>query len=73
MFWGVKQKLSSIQYLILPVSFIIASMYSWWSNGIVNSVDIFGSTWCFMAVGFGIVSVYPLFVFVFAKDVVGYI
>jgi hypothetical protein len=46
-----------VRNLILPVSFIIASIYSLYMNGVVHSADIFGSVWCFMAVGFGIVSI----------------
>ena len=43
---------------ILPVSFIIAHFYSLMNtNNTIDSWDIFGSTWCFMAVAFGIVSV----------------
>jgi len=55
---GIKNKdKSSLKFWILPITFIIAIIYSLIKNGILNSIDIFGSTWCFMAVGFGIVSV----------------
>uniref|UniRef100_A0A6C0H5Q8 Uncharacterized protein n=1 Tax=viral metagenome TaxID=1070528 RepID=A0A6C0H5Q8_9ZZZZ len=55
--WGIKYP---FRFWILPISFIIASIYCWIVNGVFNSIDIFGSVWCFMAVGFGIVSILHL-------------
>jgi len=47
-----------VRYSILPFTFAIAILYSLVKEGnhIVDSADIFGSTWCFMAVAFGVVS-----------------
>ena len=46
-----------VRYSILPVSFVIALLYSATKIGsMTDSADIFGSTWCFMAVAFGVVS-----------------
>jgi hypothetical protein len=46
-----------VRYSILPVSFVIALLYSHTKTGsIIDSTDTFSSTWCFMAVAFGIVS-----------------
>jgi len=46
-----------LRYSILPVSFFIALLYSYvQTENIIDSADIFGSTWCFMAVAFGVVS-----------------
>lgn len=44
-----------IRYLFLPITFLIAFLYSIYYEGI-SYADIFGSFWCFIAVGFGIVS-----------------
>lgn len=46
-----------LRYTILPVSIIFTFLYSYTKTGsIIDSADIFGSTWCFMAVAFGVVS-----------------
>ena len=47
-----------VRYSILPVSLIIAIFYSLMNtNKTIDTWDIFGSTWCFMAVAFGMVSI----------------
>lgn len=44
-----------IRYTLLPFTFLIAHLYAFFYKGL-QSTDIFGSTWCFMAVAFGVVS-----------------
>ena len=44
-----------IRYSLLTFTFLIAVLYAFITNG-KNLVDIFGSTWCFLAVAFGVVS-----------------
>lgn len=44
-----------LRYSILTFTFNIAILYSFLTKG-TKLVDIFGTTWCFMAVAFGIIS-----------------
>lgn len=44
-----------IRHLFLPISYLFAILYAVYYEG-KNYMDIFGSFWCFSAVGFGIVS-----------------
>ena len=45
-----------LRYSLLSFTFIAAALYAFLTNG-KNVTDIFGSTWCFLAVAFGVVSV----------------
>lgn len=38
-----------VRYAVLPVSLLIAVLYAW----LVSSKNVFGSTWCFLALLFG--------------------
>lgn len=44
-----------IRYTLLPFTLMISLLYVFITNG-KNLADTFGSTWCFLAVAFGIVS-----------------
>lgn len=44
-----------LRYSLLPFTFMISLLYLFITNG-KNIADTFGSTWCFLAVAFGIVS-----------------
>ena len=46
-----------LRYSLLSFTFMAAALYAFLTNG-KNVVDIFGSTWCFLAVAFGLVSVF---------------
>jgi hypothetical protein len=48
-----------LRYSLLSFTFIVAALYAFLTNG-KNVVDIFGTTWCFLAVAFGVVSVLHL-------------
>jgi hypothetical protein len=54
-------KFFPVRSIVLPVTFIAATIYSLIYGNKESSIgilsDIFDSTWCFLAVGFGIVSV----------------
>ena len=44
-----------LRYSLLSYTFIVAALYAFLTNG-KNLVDIFGTSWCFIAVAFGLVS-----------------
>jgi len=48
-----------LRYSLLSFTFIIAALYAFLTNG-KDVVDIFGTSWCFLAVAFGVVSVLHL-------------
>ena len=50
-----------VRYTILPITLSIALIYSYIKEeNYIDSSDTFGSTWCFMAVAFGIVSIFHI-------------